>query len=186
MSSGRIQFAEQNGVCVFKFSGEVRLTLSAALDEAIKQLQSREDIGSIAIDLSEACSIDSTTLGLLAKLSILAKEKTHLLPTLVSTQADINRVLQSMGFEQVFNLIEKPLAPPVQLHDLPPLTQSEEQARIRVLEAHRILMQLNESNRAAFADLVETLGSVPASNTTAPEPDFSRSKARGAQFGDSK
>jgi len=157
MSSGRIQFAEQDGVCVFKFSGEVRLTLSAALDEAIKQLSSRNDWSAIAIDLTEASSIDSTTLGLLAKLSILAEEKTHLLPTLVSTQADINRVLQSMGFEQVFNWIEKPLLPPVNLHDLPALTQSEEQARIRVLEAHRTLMQLNASNRAAFADLVKTL-----------------------------
>jgi len=157
MSSGRIQFAEQKGVCVFKFSGEVRLTLSAALDEAIKQLESRTGIVSIAIDLTEAISIDSTTLGLLAKLSLLAKEKTHLLPTLVSTQADINRVLQSMGFEQVFNLIEKTLQPPVNLHDLPPLTQTEDEARLRVLEAHRILMDLNESNRAAFADLVKTL-----------------------------
>jgi len=157
MSSGRIQFAEQNGVCVFKFSGEVRLTLSAALDEVIKQLASRNDWSAIAIDLTEASSIDSTTLGLLAKLSLLAKEKNHLLPTLLSTQSDINRVLQSMGFEQVFNLIEKPLLPPVHLHDLPPLTQSEDEARIRVLEAHRTLMQLNASNHAAFADLVKTL-----------------------------
>jgi len=157
MSSGRIQCAEQNGVCVFKFSGEVRLTLSAALDQAIKKLESREEIDSIVIDLTEAISIDSTALGLLAKLSLLARKKTHLLPTLVSTQEDINRVLQSMGFEQVFHVIEKPLKLSVNLHDLPEMAQSEEQARIRVLEAHRVLMSLNESNHAAFTDLVKTL-----------------------------
>jgi len=36
-------------------------------------------------------------------------------------------------------------------------SRCRQEARIRVLEAHRILMKLNTSNRAAFADLVETL-----------------------------
>jgi hypothetical protein len=60
------------------------------------------------IDLTETRSIDSTTLGLLAKLSILSRQKVGLLPTVVTTHEDITRLLQSMGFDQVFNIVDRP------------------------------------------------------------------------------
>ncbi len=37
MSTGKIQFAEQNGSFVLKFVGEVRLTLCSALDSTIER-----------------------------------------------------------------------------------------------------------------------------------------------------
>jgi hypothetical protein len=40
---------------------------------------------------------------------------------------------------------------------LPDQDQSEEVVRIKVLEAHKILMGLNDSNREAFHDLVNAL-----------------------------
>ncbi|KAA0909127.1 anti-anti-sigma factor, partial [Aquicoccus porphyridii] len=38
MSTGKIQFAEQNGSFVLKFVGEVRLTLCSALDSTIEKI----------------------------------------------------------------------------------------------------------------------------------------------------
>lgn len=157
MSTGKIQFAEQNGTFVLKFVGEVRLTLCSALDATIERIFGAHNFSSIIIDLTETSSIDSTTLGLLAKLSILSRQKIGLLPTLVSTNADISRLLASMGFEQVFNVVSTPLPCPECLRDLPAQDLSEELVKAKVLEAHRILMGLNEHNREAFSDLVTAL-----------------------------
>lgn len=157
MSTGKIQFAEQDGTFVLKFVGEIRLTLCSALDATIENIFSSINFSTIVIDLTEARSIDSTTLGLLAKLSILSRQKVGLLPTVVTTNPDITRLLESMGFDQVFNIVGKPLPCPECLEDLPPQDQTEDIVRRKVLEAHRILMGLNESNREAFHDLVNAL-----------------------------
>ncbi len=157
MSPGKIQFAEQSGTFVLKFVGEVRLTLCSALDATIEKIFSALNFSAIVIDLTETSSIDSTTLGLLAKLSILSRQKVGLLPTVVTTHADITRLLHSMGFDLVFNIVDTPLPCPDCLTDLPAQDQSEDIVRAKVLEAHRILMGLNESNREAFHDLVSAL-----------------------------
>lgn len=154
---GKIQFAEQSGTFVLKFVGEVRLTLCSALDATIEKIFAALNFTAIIIDLTEAQSVDSTTLGLMAKLSILSRQKVGLLPTVVTTNPDVTRVLQSMGFDQVFNIVDTPLPCPDCLADLPSQDQSEEVVKAKVLEAHRILMGLNDSNREAFHDLVSAL-----------------------------
>ena len=157
MSTGKIQFAEQSGTFILKFVGEVRLTLCSALDATIEKIFTSLNFSAIVIDLTETRSIDSTTLGLLAKLSILSRQKIGLLPTVVTTHDDITRLLQSMGFDQVFNIVESPLPCPECLADLPSQDQLEDVVKAKVLEAHQILMSLNESNREAFHDLVSAL-----------------------------
>lgn len=157
MSTGKIQFAELDGTFVLKFIGEIRLTLCSALDATIERIFSALNFSSIIIDLTESRSIDSTTLGLMAKLSILSRQKVGLLPTVVTTHEDITRLLSSMGFDQVFNIVDEPLPCPDCLTDLPSQDQSEDVVKGKVLEAHRILMSLNESNREAFRDLVSAL-----------------------------
>ena len=159
MATGRIQYAESEGTFILKFLGDVRLTLSAALDAYIEKVISALNFKSIVIDLTETENIDSTSLGLLAKLSILSSERLGLLPTLVSNQADMLRLLQSMGFEQVFNIVAESTPTDAELKELPAQVLSEEQVREQVLEAHRLLMALNEHNRKAFTDLVSSLES---------------------------
>mgnify|MGYP002019061313 FL=1 len=111
----------------------------------------------IVIDLTETECIDSTSLGLLAKLSILSRQKVGFLPTLVSNHEDMNRLLQSMGFDQVFNIVSESTPTCEELQDLPAQMLSEDKVKHKVLEAHRILMDLNDSNREAFRDLVSAL-----------------------------
>ena len=159
MSDGKIQFAEYNETFVLKCVGDVRLTFCSALNETIEKILKTNSFKSIVIDLTEVISIDSTTLGLLAKLSILSKRKFGMLPTLASTNPDVSRVLDSMGFNQVFNVVHTPAPCPECLDDLPEQDQSEAVVKERVLEAHQILMSLNESNRDAFRDLVSALES---------------------------
>ena len=157
MSDGKIQFAEYNETFVLKCVGDVRLPFCSALNETIEKILKTNSFKSIVIDLTEVISIDSTTLGLLAKLSILSKRKFGMLPTLASTNPDVSRVLDSMGFNQVFNVVHTPAPCPECLDDLPEQDQSEAVVKERVLEAHQILMSLNQSNRDAFRDLVSAL-----------------------------
>ncbi len=154
---GRILVGCQAGVYVILFEGDVRLTLYTAADRFLDRMFSDANFKSVVVDLSNTMSIDSTSLGLLAKLSILAKRRFDYVATLISSRADITRILLSMGFDDVFHIVEVPLERTAQLGELPELVISEDDMRERVLEAHRTLMSMNESNRDTFQDLVAAL-----------------------------
>ena len=155
--SGRILVASHDGVYVLVFEGDVRLTLCTAVDEYLEKMFQDAGFRSVIVDLSRTDNIDSTSLGLLAKLSIQTDRRFSFRPTLISTRRDITRILLSMGFDEVFDLVEEPLEHHEQLAELPMLIASEEDVRHRVLEAHRTLMAMNETNRDTFHDLVAAL-----------------------------
>lgn len=159
MSEGAIFFACRNGHYVLKFVGEVRLTLCSTIDLHLEAVLGRSEIQDTLIDLTETTTIDSTSLGLIAKLTIKAEEQGLPRPTLVSTNPDITRILYSMGFDQVFLLLDSMPTSEADLEQVPFVQESEEQVRARIIGAHRVLIDLNESNRNAFKDLVATLES---------------------------
>ena len=63
----------------------------------------------VLIDLSQAEGIDSTTLGQLAKISILCRERFGITPTIASPNKSITKLLLSMGFDEVFHIIRDSL-----------------------------------------------------------------------------
>lgn len=156
---GRILVGSHEGVYILLFEGDVRLTLCTAVDGYLEKMFKDKSFKSVVVNLSRTQSIDSTSLGLLAKLSIQADKLFNYRPTLVSTQVDVTRILMSMGFDDVFNIVEEPLEHKEQLGELPAIKSSREDVRQRVLEAHKTLMAMNETNRDAFHDLVVTLES---------------------------
>ncbi len=157
MANGKLLVAEQDGVHVLKFVGDVRVTLGPTIDAFLTALLKTEDFKSVIIDLTETIGIDSTSLGFLAKISIGTKDSFDIVPTIVSTNEDITRLLLSMGFDQVFLIIREPLESTVKLGEIPVKNMSEEDFRKKVLEAHQVLMQLNEDNQNTFRDLVVAL-----------------------------
>jgi anti-anti-sigma factor len=156
---GKILLAEREGVKVLKFVGDVRVALSPTLAEFVKGLGKYTDLRSIIIDLTETEGIDSTSLGLLAKISLKSQEMLHSLPTIVSSREDITRILFSMGFDNVFVIVNEANGEVGPLGELPTQFVSEDALREQVLEAHRVLMGLNQQNKDMFRDLVEALES---------------------------
>jgi anti-anti-sigma factor len=140
-----------------KFIGDVRVTMSAAIDRFLEGVLANPRFASIIIDLTRTAGIDSTSLGILAKLSIRSRAMFGCVPTLITTNPDVTRVVRAMGFDDVFHIVESSIDSTEQFGELPLCECSEEETRQRVLEAHRVLMSLNENNREAFRDLVETL-----------------------------
>jgi len=157
MNTGKILVAQSQGIYIIKFVGDVRLNLCGTLDQYTDQMFESEDFKTVIIDLTETQCIDSTSLGQLAKISILYKEKFGQLPTIISTRDDINRILLSMGFDQVFYIVHELVSQVEYLDELPLKSVNEEEMKDRVLEAHKLLMDMNENNRDAFQDLVKSL-----------------------------
>ena len=157
MANYKILQAEQQGIYVLKFIGEIRLYLCSTLDIIIDSMASNPLFKTVVIDLSETTVIDSTTLGLLAKIAILARKKSSFLPTIISTNPDVTRIIQTMGFNEIFIIMKEPASNITELEELPILQATEQEVREKVLDAHLRLMALNESNREEFKDLVQAL-----------------------------
>jgi anti-anti-sigma factor len=153
----KILQAEQQGIYVLKFVGEIRLNLCSTLDQLIESITNNPLFKTVVIDLTETTVIDSTTLGLLAKIAVIAKKKNHFLPTIISTNPDITRIIIAMGFDQIFLILKEPATSIEELQELPIMRCTEEDTRLKVLDAHKVLMDINDHNREQFKDLVEIL-----------------------------
>lgn len=157
MHEGKILAASHHGAYVIRLEGDVRLTLSTTIDEYFQTMFADPGFVSVWLDLCNAEGIDSTTLGLLAKLALAVDEKYGFHPAIYSCDPGINRLLRSMGFQRLFELHEELCANPEEIREIPLVQGSEEAVREKVVEAHRVLMGLSEENRARFQDLMKVL-----------------------------
>ncbi|MEH6448911.1 MAG: STAS domain-containing protein [Oleispira sp.] len=157
MQQGKIEVANKCGIYVIKLSGDVRLNLCSALERYLDDMFLAEDFKTVLVDLSDAEGVDSTTLGQLAKISIISKDKFGLVPSIITPRADITRILLSMGFDKVFYLIGDIPEHISDLNELACEQVNEELMRDKVITAHKILMSLNEDNKNAFQELVDCL-----------------------------
>lgn len=157
MSAGRILVAEHQGTFVMKMVGDVRLTLCTTIDDYFEEMFSNPDFVGVVVDLSEAEGIDSTTLGLLAKLAIRAKQRYQLVPIILCPDPNLIRLLHSMGFQKVLDIREN-FGDSVEFFGELELKNSDESSvKEKVIEAHRLLMDMNEENRETFSSLVTNL-----------------------------
>lgn len=157
MGSGQILVDEHEGVYVIKLIGDVRLTLCVSFDRFIEDMFANEPLKSVLFDLTEAEAIDSTTLGLMAKISIGARDRGLAAPTVLVSSAGIERLLVSMGFEDIFEVLRNKSTPLAATEPLSEIVDDERAVEQKVLEAHQILMNINNENMQKFHDLVESL-----------------------------
>ena len=157
MHEGKILAASHHGAYVIRLVGDVRLTLCTTIDEYFQRMFDDEQFTSVWVDLCEAEGIDSTTLGLLAKLALQVKEKFGFQPAIYSCDPGINRLLKSMGFQRLFELHEEVCSNPEDISEIPAVEGSEQAVKEKVMEAHRVLMGLSDENRARFKDLMSAL-----------------------------
>lgn len=157
MSEGKILAAEHDGAYALKLIGDVRVSLCTTIDDYFNQMFEDSNFVSVLVDLCEAEGVDSTTLGLLAKLALRVRDQHGFKPVIYSCNPGINRLLQSMAFARIFDIREELCSDPESITELPSVNGDEEEVRKRVIEAHRILMDLSEENRKRFKDLMAVL-----------------------------
>lgn len=156
MAEGTVYFAQQDGTSVFRFQGAISYTLGNALDRFLDDLFARGEFTKILVDLTDTESIDSTGLGLLAKIANFVRRRDGSKPLLFSTQPDINELLRNICLDEAFVLCEqRPDLEPGQA--LPAGNPSETEMAQTVLDAHRLLCEMNDSNRAMFQNVVDAM-----------------------------
>ncbi len=160
MNVGQVQYAVTENRAFLKLSGVIRHPVSQRLNLAVGRMFAKLTVQSVVVDLQEADFIDSTCLGLLARVATRCLELGRERPVLVSTQAEVNRVLRSMGFDRVFVLVENPAAPTANLSDAAGLAEICRRPDPRVvLDAHRALCEMNEKNYHLFQNVIDQLTS---------------------------
>ena len=158
ISTGKILAADYKHMAMLKLIGDVRVVMSSTLDNYCNGLYRRGVLDAMLIDMSETKGIDSTALGLLAKMAIQLRNRFNVMPTIYSPNSDITRVLDSMSFDVIFNIIKSaPRRQVTQYSELQVQMESEATVREKVIDAHLTLMALSEENRLEFQDLVQAL-----------------------------
>ncbi|MBN2008776.1 STAS domain-containing protein [candidate division KSB1 bacterium] len=156
MAEGKILFYQDTERSVFKFVGEIRHTLCSGFDTALNQ-SFKKNIKTYIIDLINAIYLDSTSLGLIAKIARFTHLHHYPKPTIFSTNENVNMILQSMGFDDIFVIRDANAESIDGLVAVEQRTMNKQETHKMVLEAHKILMDLNEKNKEAFQNVVDLL-----------------------------
>ena len=157
MDNGTVLHASHDDVHVLRFIGDIRYTLSPSIDRFLEGLFSGPKPAGFVIDLTEAESVDSTNLGLLARLAKRMQKLDARRVTVVSNRADINAVLNSMALDEVFDIISDTGLETETTQEVPQEDTDKETLARTVIDAHRALMDLSEHNREMFQDVVSAL-----------------------------
>ena len=160
MSQGKILISDKADHYLLKLVGDVRLTLSGTLNRYMEVLFGQSQVQSVVVDMLDADGVDSTTLGLIAKLGLHCRECYHMNVKLFCKNPSIIRTLECMGFDEIIDIFQQsPNDLDAELRSLDEVPTAVDEVRKQVLEAHKLLLKLNPKNSAEFTDLINALES---------------------------
>jgi anti-anti-sigma factor len=157
MTEGTARYARDGGTWHLKLAGDVRHNLGPALNALLDRALADPDYSQFVVDLSAADNIDSTCLGILARIGNKALEMGGPRPVIVSPSASMKETLLAVCFDRLFNLAETPDATAEGLTSVPAAPVDKDAMLGLVLEAHRRLCQIDERTHNAFQELVAGL-----------------------------
>jgi anti-anti-sigma factor len=159
MPDGRVTYTRSDDFHVLHYIGRVDYTLAPAIERVASRLLDDRTVTDLLFDLSAATLLDSTNLGLIARLAERARATAEGRPVIVSRNDDINAVLASMGFGEIFDIVgdHPALAAHTEEEPITAGPPSKTELHATMLAAHRTLMSLNEKDRAEFEGVVAWL-----------------------------
>ena len=159
MSAGKILVSDNQGNYLLKFVGDVRVTLCGSLNRHMETIFGSQDVKKVIVDMLEAEGLDSTTLGLMAKLGLHCRKEYGINVQVFCQNPSILRTLDCMGFDEIFDIIQEVPTINGELHSIESVSSEVDEIRRQVVEAHKLLMQLNPENSKEFTDLIRALES---------------------------
>ncbi len=159
MSAGKILVSDEEGNYLIKFIGDVRVTLCGSLNRYMETIFGSRDVKNVVVDMLEAEGLDSTTLGLMAKLGLHCRKQYGIDVQVFCQNPSILRTLDCMGFDELFDIIQQVPTISAKLHNITSVNPEVDEIRRQVLEAHKLLVQLNPKNSSEFTDLIRALES---------------------------
>ena len=159
MSVGKILVSDEQGNYLLKLIGDVRVTLCGSLNQHMETIFGSQDVNNVIVDMLEAEGLDSTTLGLMAKLGLHCRKEYGINVQVFCQNPSILRTLDCMGLDEIFDIIQEVPTINAELHSIEPVSPEVDEIRRQVVEAHRLLMELNPDNSKEFTDLIRALES---------------------------
>ena len=160
MSDGRVFHAAAGDSHVLRYVGRADYVMAPAIERLGEGLFEGNGLSNLVFDLREATMLDSTNLGLLARLASRVDQAGGR-AAIVSTNDDVTDVLRSMGLAAMFQISsDDPLLHQVGPGDEIVLEPTGQRELMRtMLEAHRVLASIDENDSAGFRAVVEGLES---------------------------
>jgi anti-anti-sigma factor len=155
MSDGQILFARKDDQCFIRMVGEVRHPSSPGFDAMLQKLFAEQSSGNFIIDLTQAVYLDSTNLGLLAKIYQHARSVGGATPVIVCSDKKVNRALSSIGFDKLFAIVQEKALDEAEFQPAPDIDASDRDRAELILSAHRALAEMNEQCHDMFCDVVK-------------------------------
>lgn len=154
---GKVLYARQRGIHCLHYMGQISYPLAPSIERFVDRLFCGRDQPAFVIDLNQTESIDSTNLGLLARIANRVDQCGGPRVTITSERQDINDLLEGMAFDEIFDIVERN-GWVAEWGEMVPVEESDlETMRDTILEAHRTLAALTEDNRERFAEVVAVL-----------------------------
>ena len=159
MNTGKILVSDQADTCLLKLVGDVRLTLSTSLNRYMEALFGNNGIKRVIVDMLDTEGVDSTTLGLIAKLGLHSRQHYKTNVQLFCQNQSILSTLDCMGFDEIIDICSKTPEVAGELRRLETKDVEIDDLREQVLESHKLLRKLNPDNGKEFSDLIQALES---------------------------
>ncbi len=157
MTDGKYQFSKNENFYIIKMSGNLKYTGSAGFDSFIENLFSNIENKEMFIDLTDADYLDSTNLGILAKISDTMLNEFNKKTTIISTNPDITTLLINIGFDNYFTIIDENPEESKIFTNISEIVSKDRNMALIMLEAHKSLMELNNKNNKTFSSVVKLL-----------------------------
>ena len=157
MSQGQILISDTDDNYLLKLVGDVRLTLCGSLSRYMETIFGSNNVKCVVLDMLDTRCVDSTTLGLIAKLGLHCREHYQINVQLFCQNPSIIRTLECMGFDEIIDIFQQLPSIKADLRNLEDVPTEVAEVRKQVLEAHKLLLQLNPNNSDEFVDLSRAL-----------------------------
>lgn len=157
MNEGKYQFAESKSLYLIKMSGNLKYTGSGGFDTFVENIFSKIENKDVIIDLTEAQYLDSTNLGIMAKISDTMQTNFSKQTTIISSNPDITTLLTNIGFDEYFTILDECPDTETSLSDISEMVTGNRSMALMMLEAHKSLMELNDKNKNVFSSVVDLL-----------------------------
>jgi anti-anti-sigma factor len=157
----RAFFGQVDSTTVLKLTGQIRYIAARELKSFIDQALARPDLDTFILDLREVELIDSTGMGMLARLGRFTLERHGRRAVLVCPVKDVVTSLRSACFDTLFLMEDHwPLEQEPQLEEVPlgeSLGAADRSAGYLILDAHRDLAAMSDINARVFGGVVAAL-----------------------------
>lgn len=154
MNKGEYLYRREGARLFLKLKGNLKFTGSFGFDRLVDTMVDK-DLDNVLLDLNDASYIDSTNLGIIARIAEELRTRDKRL-TILSSNEDVNDILSSVGFDKVALILKKE-EELSGLQEIETLKLRDREMAESMIRAHKSLISLYHANKEVFQDVVELM-----------------------------